>query len=107
MTERMNVMNSFTRFTSFHCEGVGSVDRLSQTTEFDKRKRSKNTGLCSFGMPTPRSADGGKTAGEGESPHRRLSLYGRLKPFLSFRKRKERNGFKKRFYGSSTGNGAS
>ena len=60
-----------------------------------KRKRSKNGEPCIYGMPTPRKADVGNTAGERESQHQRLSLYGSLKPFLSFRKRKERNGFEK------------
>ena len=56
-------------------------------------KTPSNTGL---GTPKRQIADGNKTTGGGECHHQRLSLYGRLKPFLSFRKRKERNGFKKR-----------
>ena len=60
-----------------------------------KRKRSKETEQCVYGIPTLRDADLGGMAGERRSHHRRLSLYGSLKPFLSFRKRKERNGFKK------------
>ena len=59
-----------------------------------QRQRSKDAGPYDYGIPTLRNASAGNTAGKHEVPHRRLSLYGSLKPFLSFHKRKERNGFK-------------
>ena len=72
--------------------------RFSGDNRIRERKRSKSTGQCIYGMTTRQRADGGNTTGKRKVQHQRVSLYGSLKPFLSFRKRKERNGFKKRSF---------